>query len=237
MLQQNLVLVIIRRPGDGTLLFFDGFLKRGDRLEVVSQLVMKVTQAVVAPAQRSVMPCLVRMRLDELFEDVDGHLQRGKRLVILMGPVLDIGDQLISFAEVFPEPGDRWMRGDELGPVLERFLQGFEGLIILAVRHLNCGDVVMGEGQQVEKLDRLGAGGHLLEERLANLLDFLEATDRIGIVEPLAVDKAQDVDDLGQPAADSWISPGYRAINCLLDRSWLSRGCPDLDRRTGASPG
>ena len=132
---QNLVLVIIRRPGDGTLFFLDGFLKRGDRLQVVTQLVMKATQGIEAPPQRCVMPCLVRMRLDELFENVDGHLKRGKRLVILMGPVLDIGDYLISFPEVFPELGDRWVSGGELGPVFERFLQGFEGLFKLAVRH------------------------------------------------------------------------------------------------------
>ena len=125
--EQNLVVVIIRRPGDGSLLLLHGFLKRGDRLEVVSQLVMKETQGVEASPQRSVMPCLVGLRLDELFENVDGHLKRGKRLVILMGPVLDIGDDLIGFPEVFSEPGDRWVCGGELGPVLERFLAGIRG--------------------------------------------------------------------------------------------------------------
>ena len=129
---------------------FDGSLERGDRLQVVSQLVVKVTQGVPAPPQRSVMPRLFRMRLDELFQDVDGLLKRGKRLVILMGPVLDIGDDLISFPEVLPEPGDRWVRGTSSDRYLSDFSRTSRAMSNSRVRHVNCGDVVMGERQQVK---------------------------------------------------------------------------------------
>jgi hypothetical protein len=37
----------------------------------------------------------------------------------------------------------------------------------------------MGEGQQVEELDRLGPGAYLLEEGVANLLNLVETADRI----------------------------------------------------------
>ena len=52
-------------------------------------------------------------------------------------------------------------------------------------------------------LDRLGAAAYSVEEGLADLLDFLETTVGIGIVEPFVVDKAQDVDDLGQLSSDT----------------------------------
>ena len=116
---QNLVVAIIQRPGYGKLLFLQGSLKCGDRLLVVTQLVVKVTQGVPAPTERPVMPRLFRMRLGELFKNIDRLLKRGKRLVILMGLVLDIGNDLISFAEVLSKLGDRWVRGSELEPELE----------------------------------------------------------------------------------------------------------------------
>ena len=49
----------------------------------------------------------------------------------------------------------------------------------------------------VEEPHRLGSLADLREERLADLLDFLATAARIGVVEPLGVDKAERVDDLG----------------------------------------
>ena len=72
---QDLVLSIVRRQGDGTLLFLRRFLKCGDRLQIVAPHGMKVPEGIEAASQRSVMPCPVRKVQDEFFEDVDGHLQ------------------------------------------------------------------------------------------------------------------------------------------------------------------
>ncbi len=121
--QQSLVIAVVRRPGDGKLLFAHRPLKRRDRLEVLSQLVVKKTEGIVTSPQEPVMQGAIRIGLDEFFEDIKRHPKRQERLVILMDPVLYIGDHLIGFAEVLSKLRDRRMGGDELGSVLERFFQ------------------------------------------------------------------------------------------------------------------
>src|SRR5262249_6353532 len=68
---KNLVLYVIRRQIDGRLIFGQGFLKCGDRLRILSQLVVQVTQAIPATSERSVMARLVGIRQDELLENLD----------------------------------------------------------------------------------------------------------------------------------------------------------------------
>ena len=88
-----------------------------------------------------------------------------------------------------------------------------------AVRHVISGDVVMGKRQQAKDVDRLRSGGHIVEERLAILQHFFETTVGIGIIESFVVDKAQDVDDLGQ----SLPIPGLCRIS--IDQPVLYRTC------------
>ena len=72
---QHSIFVIIGGPRDRKLLLLDCSLEYGYCLEVVAQLVMEVAQAIQASAERTVMPCHVRMGLDKFFEDVDSRLK------------------------------------------------------------------------------------------------------------------------------------------------------------------
>ena len=61
---------------------------------------------------------------------------------------------------------------------------------------------------QVEEPDGLGSIPDLREERLADLLDFLETAARVGNVQPVVVDKAKRIDDFGHSLLINLIGRG-----------------------------
>ncbi len=217
---QTLVLAVIRSQCDRALLLLDGSLECGKRLEVLALLVMKPAQSVQAPSQRSMKPCLVRMRLDDFLEDVDGRPQGSKSFVVTMRPVLDVGHHFVRFTYVLLEVGHRWVRGCEPGPVRKRFFQRLESLVIAAVLYVGCADVVMCEGQHIEQLDRLGPGRRLVEEQLAYRLRLVETADGIGIRTSLCIHEPQNIDEFGQFLSIA-VLPRIAVAQLLLDRPCL----------------